>query len=79
MKIVKASELGVYLYCQRAWSYQRQGMVSRNQAELDMGTAYHKKHGSAVMQAGVLRVLSVLMISLAAIVLVLMILQWAGG
>jgi hypothetical protein len=54
-------------------------MVSRNQAELDMGTAYHKKHGSAVMQAGVLRVLSVLMISLAAIVLVLMILQWAGG
>lgn len=58
MKIVRASEIGTYFYCQRAWSYQRQGEESENQAELVAGTEFHASHGRAVMAGGCMRALA---------------------
>jgi hypothetical protein len=58
MKTVRSSEIGTYLYCQRAWSYQRQGAESQNQAELVSGTQFHETHGRAVMVGGCLRTLA---------------------
>lgn len=58
MKIIRASEIGSYRYCQRAWWYQLQGYVSKNQVELSEGSEYHQQHGRAVYRAGCLKTLA---------------------
>jgi hypothetical protein len=55
MKTVRASEIGTYLYCQRAWWYQRQGVENANQAELTSGSDLHMQHGQRIFAAGCLR------------------------
>ncbi len=51
MRVIRASDLGSYLYCRRAWWYQQQGIVSENQAELENGSQFHRKHGRGVLYA----------------------------
>jgi hypothetical protein len=68
MRTIRASEIGTYLYCQRAWWYQRQGVHSENQAELAGGTELHERHGRIVMTVGCLRVLAYILL-LASLVL----------
>lgn len=67
MRTIRASEIGSFIYCQRAWWYQRQGIESSNQAELSMGSEMHAQHGRKVFVAGMLRVAGValLLITLA--------------
>lgn len=57
MRTLRCSEVGGYLYCARAWWYQRQGLPSSNQAEMADGTTFHQLHGRHVALAGLLRVL----------------------
>ena len=53
--VIRASEIGSYLYCRRAWWYRKQGVESENQAELAAGTELHLRHGRKVMAAGMLQ------------------------
>jgi hypothetical protein len=69
MRTIRASEIGTYLYCQRAWWYQRQGVRSDNQAELAGGTELHERHGRTVIMAGCLQVLAYALL-LASLVLI---------
>ena len=62
MRTVRASEIGVYLYCRRAWWYQRHGMENINQTELAAGKALHERHGQRVIAAGCLRALAWLLL-----------------
>jgi CRISPR/Cas system-associated exonuclease Cas4 (RecB family) len=55
MRNFKASEIGSFLYCQRAWWYQSRGIPSENQAELAAGSEYHLEHGKKVIKARLLR------------------------
>jgi hypothetical protein len=47
-KVLRASEINTYLFCQRAWWYQRAGQPSENIAELAAGTKMHYAHGQSV-------------------------------
>ncbi len=58
MKILRASEISSYSFCQRAWWYTLQGIESENQAELAGGSEYHEQHGRTVMTAGCLHILA---------------------
>jgi hypothetical protein len=53
--VIRASEIGNFLYCRRAWSYQREGEKSANQAEMITGAEMHTQHGRKVFAAGLLR------------------------
>ncbi|MBI4732829.1 MAG: hypothetical protein HY781_12035 [Chloroflexi bacterium] len=62
MKTIRASEIGSYLYCARAWWYQRQGVESTNQAELTSGTELHRQHGRTVLASGLTRTLALVLL-----------------
>jgi hypothetical protein len=58
MRPIRASEISSFLYCKRAWWYQREGAVSTNAEELSEGTDLHYQHGRAVLTAGLIRTLA---------------------
>jgi hypothetical protein len=69
MRTIRASEIGTYLFCRRAWYFQDQGFESQNQMELAGGSAYHQEHGRQVFVAGVLRVLGLIVLVAALVML----------
>jgi hypothetical protein len=69
MRTLRASEIGSYLYCRRAWWYHLKGHESQNQSELAAGTSLHRKHGRKVFISGALQILAMIAV-LAALVLI---------
>jgi CRISPR/Cas system-associated exonuclease Cas4 (RecB family) len=68
--LIRASEIGSYLYCRRAWWYRKQGMESENQAEMATGTELHRQHGRKVLAAGLLRTIGMVLLLSALVLLV---------
>jgi len=60
MRKVRASEIGTYLFCQRAWWYLQQGIETQNLRELAGGRELHHRHGRTVLASGLLRALAYL-------------------
>ena len=72
MRVIRASEIGEYVFCHRAWwLHQVQGHASANTRELAEGTARHAGHGRRVGLAGALRALALLLLIAAALAFVL--------
>ena len=69
MRPIRASEIGSYLYCKRAWWFQQQGIESENQAELGAGITFHQQHGEKVWSARLLRLAGWLLLLIAMILL----------
>jgi len=55
MKTIRASEIGAFLYCKRAWGYQRQGIQSENLDEIASGIALHQRHEKAAITSSCLQ------------------------
>jgi len=70
MPIIRASDIGTYLYCRRAWWYKKQGMESANQAELAAGTEIHAKHGRQVLASSITRTVGLILLMVALVMLV---------
>jgi CRISPR/Cas system-associated exonuclease Cas4 (RecB family) len=70
MKIIRASEVGTYLFCRRAWWYGQHGVESTNQAELAAGTEFHRQHGRTVILSGLTRLLAIILLLAALVLLV---------
>ncbi len=75
MPVIRASDIGNYLYCRRAWWYRRQGYGSANQAELAAGTELHARHGRQVIVSGLLRLLGWLLFLAALVVGIFILIQ----
>jgi CRISPR/Cas system-associated exonuclease Cas4 (RecB family) len=69
MSTIRASDIGNYLYCRRAWWYRKQGVESENQAELMAGTQLHRQHGRKVLAASLLRNFALLLVLIALVLL----------
>lgn len=54
-RTIRASEVAGFLYCQRAWWFERQGRRPTSPAALESGLAWHRRHGRRVLMAGGLR------------------------
>lgn len=65
MKTIRASEIGAYLYCKRAWWYQRQGIETENLAELSGGTELHRRHEQVVFASSCIQAFAYLFLLLA--------------
>jgi hypothetical protein len=70
MPIIRASEIGSYLYCRRAWRYRKDGVESENKVELAAGTELHRQHGRKALSALLLRTLGMVLLLAAILTLV---------
>jgi hypothetical protein len=70
MKTIRASEIGSYRYCARAWWYHQQGVESTNQAEMTTGAELHRQHGRSIIASGLTRTLAVILLLVALALLV---------
>ena len=69
MSVIRASEIGEYVYCHRAWWLRRvQGLEPANWQALADGTAAHARHGRQVLAALILRALALAAVVLAVLV-----------
>lgn len=68
-RVIRASEIGEYVYCKRAWWLRLQGYESTNVREMAAGTSLHERHGRAVITSGCLQTFAYFLL-LAALVLI---------
>lgn len=78
--VIRASELGEFVYCARAWWLHReQGVESRNVAALNSGRVAHDEHGRAVAAVASQRRLAMLLIGIAVAMAFVAVLAAIGG
>ncbi len=69
MSTIRASEIGTYLFCKRAWWYQTLGYSPSNQRELAAGTRIHIQRTRLVMVSGCLRIFAYVIFIIAIVLL----------
>ncbi len=78
-RVIRASEIGEYLYCHRAWWLGRvKGAENANRAQLDAGVARHRAHGQRVRQGERLQ-RAALVLALAAALIAIVLVALALG
>ncbi len=76
MKIIRASEVGTYQFCNRAWWYQLQGYKPDNRLELEQGKDFHNKHSYVVTSAGCLQALAYGLVLVAVLSVIIFLIQY---
>ncbi len=71
MRVIRASEIGEYVFCRRAWWLRHvQGFNSANVRELAEGTATHARHGWLVRLSSALRVAALILLAVAVLLFI---------
>jgi CRISPR/Cas system-associated exonuclease Cas4 (RecB family) len=64
--VIRASEIGAYVFCHRAWWLRRvKGLESANRAQMEAGISKHIQHGHAVQRADTMRRIAIVLFVLA--------------
>jgi CRISPR/Cas system-associated exonuclease Cas4 (RecB family) len=67
-RAIRASEIGEYVFCHRAWWLRHmEGHESANTRQMELGTAAHEQHGRLVGLGAALRGLALLLVVLAVV------------
>jgi CRISPR/Cas system-associated exonuclease Cas4 (RecB family) len=69
MRTIRASEVGTYLFCQRAWWYMKTGAPAENLAEMAAGSELHFQHGQKALGVSCLRSLAYFLLLIALVVI----------
>jgi hypothetical protein len=69
--VLRASEIGEYLYCKRAWWLHRHGVEPTNHAAREAGIAAHESHARVVAWTGCLRTIAFILLLTAVILAVI--------
>ncbi len=78
-RVIRASEIGEYIYCHRAWWLGRvQGVENANRAQLDAGIVRHRAHGVLVQRAERLRRAAWTLALVALVIAIVLIVQMLG-
>lgn len=78
--IIRASEIGQYVFCARAWWLSRVlGYRSTNLSAMSHGLSEHRAHGRAVRGVHRLRVIGLALVLLAALLIVAWLLAGQGA
>jgi hypothetical protein len=76
-KFIKASEIGEYVFCARAWRLRLDGYEPTFGHEArQAGTQWHLKHGRSIRRVRRLRLIAALAIFLTALLALLLFLLW---
>lgn len=79
-RVVRASEVGTFVYCARAWWLGAvQGLRPQDTRRLQAGQAVHERHGQKVLLGNALTRLAWLLLTLAGLVGVGWAMQALGG
>jgi CRISPR/Cas system-associated exonuclease Cas4 (RecB family) len=72
LPIIRASEVGEYVYCAHAWWLRRvAGLEPAGRERRELGTALHRRHGQAVAGSRMLVTLGVALALVAALLIIL--------
>ena len=75
---IRASEVGEYVFCARAWKLRLDGHnPALGSAARLAGEQWHKRHGRSILLARRLKALAVASFILALVVSIVLILRWA--
>jgi CRISPR/Cas system-associated exonuclease Cas4 (RecB family) len=75
MKSIRASEIGTYQFCNRAWWYQQQGYEPENKVEMAGGMEIHEKHSRVVITGNCLQTIAYASLLLAILTAIIWIIQ----
>jgi len=71
-RIIRASEIGQYDFCAKAWWLGSiEGVQPSNIRELQSGTAAHEQHGRQVRRASQMQAVALVLVGLGVVVLIL--------
>jgi len=57
-RTIRASEISSFVYCQRAWWYQRQNLAPINLKEMAAGQDFHQRHTNQTRSANIVKFLA---------------------
>jgi hypothetical protein len=60
--VVRAAEIGMFAYCERAWGYAQRGEISSNTGQMSVGSARHRAHAAASTSARIMRIAGLLLL-----------------
>jgi CRISPR/Cas system-associated exonuclease Cas4 (RecB family) len=74
--IIRASEIGEYVHCERAWWLGRvQGVENANRAVMEAGTERHRAHGQRVWRATMMQYGAMILFLIAVGAMILLVLR----